>query len=159
MKTLRRYHFENRDYFITLVTYQREPLLLIDHDLFWACWENPRPFAWVLLPDHAHLMINTGHSKISDILHLFKIRYSRRFRNQYRTGRVWQNRFWDHVIRDQRDFNSHVDYVHFNSVKHGYVKSAAEWEFSSFHKYVEDGFYREDWGTISTPTFAGDFGE
>jgi putative transposase len=58
---------------------------------------------------------------------------------------VWQRRFWEHVIRDEDDFNRHVDYIHINPVKHGYVKRAADWQFSSFHRYVKLGILPADW--------------
>jgi putative transposase len=59
---------------------------------------------------------------------------------------VWQRRFWEHMIRDEEDLSRHVEYVHYNPVKHGLVKSAAEWPYSSFMKYVRDGLYPVDWG-------------
>ncbi|MDP2728820.1 MAG: transposase, partial [Dehalococcoidia bacterium] len=59
---------------------------------------------------------------------------------------IWQRRFWEHVIRDQTDFNRHCDYIHYNPVKHGLVNSPLEWKHSSFRKFVEKGLYRQDWG-------------
>ncbi len=58
---------------------------------------------------------------------------------------IWQRRFWEHLIRDDGDFNRHVDYIHWNPVKHGWVKSVAEWPHSSFHDYVRRGLYPADW--------------
>ena len=52
---------------------------------------------------------------------------------------------WEHLIRDERDFAAHMDYVHFNPVRHGLVEKAADWPFSTFHRLVEDGFYPRDW--------------
>ncbi len=82
-----------------------------------------------------------------------------RYRLNYGDGRVWQNRFWDHIIRDQNDMNRHLDYVHYNPVKHGHVHSAMTWEHSSFRQFVQDGFYGEDWGQVDSPKFEGEFGE
>jgi putative transposase len=59
---------------------------------------------------------------------------------------VWQRRFWEHLIRDEVDLANHVDYIHYNPVKHGLVKSPAEWEYSSFMKFVREGVYTVDWG-------------
>ena len=59
---------------------------------------------------------------------------------------IWQRRFWAHLIVDQADFNNHVDYIHWNPVKHGWVKQVADWRYSSFHKYVELGIYSNTWG-------------
>ena len=63
-----------------------------------------------------------------------------------REGTIWQRRFWEHTIRDQEDMIRHIDYIHFNPVKHGLVQSVAEWPWSSFHRYVRDGYYHESWG-------------
>jgi len=76
-----------------------------------------------------------------------------------RAGRVWQWRFWDHIIRDQRDFNKHLDYIHYNPVKHGLVSSPLEYPHSSFAQYVDEGFYRPDWVQKDAPDLDGDFGE
>jgi REP-associated tyrosine transposase len=68
---------------------------------------------------------------------------------------LWQPRYWEHTIRDDNDFARHVDYIHFNPVKHGIVKRARDWPFSSFHLYVRRGTLPEDWaGEIEEGTFA-----
>jgi putative transposase len=67
-------------------------------------------------------------------------------KRKHREGTIWQRRFWEHVIRDQRDFVNHVNYVHYNPVKHGLVKRASDWPFSSFHRYVDAGLYSRGWG-------------
>jgi putative transposase len=59
---------------------------------------------------------------------------------------VWQRRFWEHTIRDEEDLNRHLEYIHYNPVKHGLVKHAADWPWSSFHRYVREGYYAGDWG-------------
>ena len=59
---------------------------------------------------------------------------------------VWQRRYWEHQVRDDNDFARHVDYIHFNPVKHGLVQRAAEWPHSSFHRYVREGKLGADWG-------------
>jgi putative transposase len=66
-------------------------------------------------------------------------------RHRYRRRGVWQRRFWEHAIRDQRDFNIHCDYLHYNPVKHGYVTRVADWPYSSFHRFVANGTYPSDW--------------
>jgi putative transposase len=158
MKTLRCYHFADRDYFITLVTYRREALLLLNVGLFWECWTAPSLVAWAIMSDHAHLIVNSGESTISEIVHAFKIRYSRRFRDRIRPGRVWQNRFWDHAIRDQNDFNRHVDYIHYNLVKHRSTTDAFEYAHSSLDEFHRQGLYTRDWGRKEL-NVVGDFGE
>ncbi len=58
---------------------------------------------------------------------------------------IWQRRYWEHTIRDDRDYASHVDYIHFNPVKHGFVEHPAEWPFSSFRRCVDRGLYLRYW--------------
>lgn len=61
--------------------------------------------------------------------------------------KLWQNRFWEHTIRDENDLNTHLNYIHYNPVKHGYAKSVKDWEYSSFHKFVNNGLYDINWGS------------
>ncbi len=59
---------------------------------------------------------------------------------------VWQRRFWEHLIQDEGDLNWHIEYIHYNPLKHGLAQSVADWPYSSFAKYVSDGLYPCDWG-------------
>ncbi len=70
---------------------------------------------------------------------------------------IWQRRFWEHAIRDECDYAAHMDYIHFNPVKHGLVHYAADWPFSSFHRAVAQGLYPSEW-KASGPAL-GDVGE
>ena len=65
--------------------------------------------------------------------------------NQKGEANIWQRRFWDHLIRDENDYKQHLDYIHYNPIKHGLVASADDWEFSSFHKFKQIGWYPDDW--------------
>ena len=69
----------------------------------------------------------------------------------------WQRRYWEHLIRDDEDWNRHRDYIHYNPVKHGLAAAAIDWPHSSFRRYVAQGFYPRDWGEIKESR--GDFGE
>ena len=60
---------------------------------------------------------------------------------------VWQRRYWEHVIRDGEDLKRHVEYIHYNPVKHGWVRAPKEWQYSSFHTFVKEGLYSPDWGS------------
>jgi putative transposase len=71
---------------------------------------------------------------------------------------IWQRRYWEHAIRNERDLDRHVDYVHFNPVKHGHVTRVVDWPHSSFHRYVEKGLLVSDWGGDMTE-IQGAFGE
>jgi len=101
-----------------------------------------------------------------EIKRLFSVEYSALMgipyaRNDSREKRnettVWQRRFWEHTVRDEEDFERILDYIHYNPVRHGLVKSVSEWKWSSFHRYVKDGFYDPDWGegetVVPTPTW------
>ena len=69
---------------------------------------------------------------------------------------LWQKRFWEHTIRDDRDFEAHVNYVHINPVKHGYVKHAVAWPHSTLLRYIRNGVLPGDWACDDVP---GEFGE
>ncbi|MGE5621892.1 MAG: REP-associated tyrosine transposase, partial [Bacillota bacterium] len=72
-------------------------------------------------------------------------------RNKRHESGLWQRRFWEHQIRDGADFARHVDYIHWNPVKHGLVGRACEWPYSTFHRFVRDGVYAQDWGLGESP--------
>ena len=64
---------------------------------------------------------------------------------------IWQRRYWEHTVRDEIDFERRFDYVHFNPVKHEYVRHPADWPFSSFHRWVDFGHYPRGWATSAEP--------
>ena len=159
MKTLKRFNLTNQDYFITTVTNNRRQVLLDSPELFWLAWKGRKLVSWVIIPDHVHFLINVGDESISDIIHNFKITYSRLYRNKFGAGKVWQNRFWDHMIRNQNDLNNHLDYLHYNPVMHGLVTDPNDWQHSSFIKFKQDGYYSDDWGVNEKIILEGKFGE
>ncbi|MET4390349.1 hypothetical protein ABIB73_006131 [Bradyrhizobium sp. F1.4.3] len=71
---------------------------------------------------------------------------------------IWQRRYWEHAIRGDADLERHVDYIHFNPVKHGLVARVFDWRHSSFHRYVEQGVLPADWGG-DVREMAGNFGQ
>lgn len=111
---------------------------------------------WVVLPDHLHCVIELppGDADFATRWRLIKMHFSKglplmEYRSKTRIKRgergIWQRRYWEHLIRDEKDFVSHMDYVHINPVKHGLVKHVCEWPYSTFHKQVESGFYPMNW--------------
>ena len=82
-------------------------------------------------------------------------------RQQRRELGLWQRRFWEHQIRDEQDLIKHVEYIHWNPVKHGYVPRVWDWPYSSFHRYVKQGLYPLDWagGEDANDVAEGDYGE
>jgi putative transposase len=67
-------------------------------------------------------------------------------RIQRRERGIWQRRYWEHLIKNEQDYQAHMDYVHINPVKHGLVKHVKDWPYSTFHKLAKQGIYPEDWG-------------
>jgi putative transposase len=129
--------------------------------------------AWVLLPDHFHCIwtLPAGDADYSTRWNIIKAGFSSRMKETLqrsetlsasRTRRrelgIWQRRFWEHVIRDDEDLRRHLDYVHYNPVKHGLAKQVGDWPYSSFHRLVATGRYPCDWGTaeVFDPAAFGD---
>ena len=112
--------------------------------------------AWVVLPEHIHAVwtLPEGDTGYSLRWTLIKRWFSaqipageRRSESRVAKGErgIWQRRFWEHTVRDDNDFARHVDYVHFNPVKHGLVARAIDWPYSSFRAAVARGDYPADW--------------
>jgi putative transposase len=80
-------------------------------------------------------------------------------KQKHRETTIWQRRFWEHQIRNQQDYNYHFDYIHYNPVKHGKVKYVKHWPHSTFHNYVRQGFYSDNWGCEMFDIVKGGFGE
>lgn len=112
--------------------------------------------AWVVLPDHIHALwtLPAGDADFAARWQAIKMLFSRRIApgeplSASRATRgergIWQRRYWEHTIRDDRDYAAHMDYIHFNPVRHGYVADVAAWPFSSFHRAVALGVYPPGW--------------
>ncbi|WP_035384173.1 transposase [Ferriphaselus sp. R-1] len=112
--------------------------------------------AWVVLPDHLHCVIELpeGDADFALRWRLIKMKFSKLLpRNEHisevrqRRGErgIWQRRYWEHLIRDERDFQAHVDYVHINPYKHGLVTRVVDWPHLTFHRQVALGVYPADW--------------
>ena len=167
-------------YFFTVVTYHRRKILGTPENIallrqaFHEVMTN-HPFkieAIVILPDHLHALwtLPDGDADFSTRWRLIKSYFSRhcqaRYQGQVSASRqrkqekaVWQRRFWEHQIRDETDYGQHVDYIHYNPVKHGLVNAPIEWEYSSFRRYVKAGLYPADWGSGRTLTFPEHIGQ
>ena len=174
MSNIRRYDSSGKPYFITSVTYKRQAILGGYEALLYRSFVRARDkfgfdlIAWVIIPDHFHLLMDARSIEISRILHWIKQSFSMNYRkanrqpaggltNKAGQGRVWQYRFWDHIIRDEIDFNRHLDYIHYNPVKHEIVGKPFDYRFSSIHQYRE--YYQDDWGVKEPVKIEGDFGE
>jgi putative transposase len=112
--------------------------------------------AVVILPDHLHVVMTLpqNDSDFSGRWRRIKSLFTHHVVAQgvpvecNRKGEyaLWQRRFWEHTIRDEGDFERHVDYIHYNPVKHGLVSRVSDWPYSSFHRYVRHRVLPEDWG-------------
>jgi Transposase and inactivated derivatives len=169
----RRAYLPNATWFFTLVTHERRPfpcqpesLALLRQSLLYARHKHPFAIeAFVVLPDdHLHCIwrLPEGDADFSTRWMLVKSHFSRHcpaslkgeistVRRGRREQAVWQRRFWEHMVRDERDFSAHCDYIHWNPVKHGYVTAAADWPHSSFSRFVAQGVYPPDWGGVPDP--------
>jgi putative transposase len=162
-------------FFFTVVTHERRPFLT--HALARTCLrlsiEEVRasmPFeqlAFVLLPDHLHSIwrLPEGDADFSTRWARIKKDFSKMWRalggkegcqspskSKHRERAVWQRRFWEHLIRDERDLACHYDYIHYNPVKHGLVRCVADWPWSSFHRFVQHAVYEPCWGSEEPQT-------
>ncbi|HEX6442504.1 MAG TPA: transposase [Stellaceae bacterium] len=163
MPEYRRNRVPGATYFFTVNLLDRRSDLLVTHidALREAVWEvrRRRPFhidGWVVLPDHMHCLwtLPEADSDFPGRWRAIKVAFSKSLPNHaagasvlLRPGErgIWQRRYWEHTIRNDRDYAAHMDYIHFNPVKHGFVGTPGEWPFSSFGRCVAAGFYPSDW--------------
>ena len=168
-------------YFFTVVSYNRRAILCdtpIRDALRQAIITTATRFpftidAWVLMPDHLHAIWTLPADDVdySRRWALIKRFVSKQCGGLYqdneqlsassiakRESNIWQRRFWEHVIRDDNDFEQHMNYLHYNPIKHGLVNSLTDWEYSTFHRYVANGVYPLNWGNTEL-NFNNDFGE
>jgi putative transposase len=162
----RRAKIHGGTYFFTIVTYNREKIFINPSHaaLLKNSFEQIRirhPFeidAFVILPDHLHCMLTLpqGDARYPLRMRMIKSHFSRKYpggspessSSRIAKGEkaVWQRRYWEHLIRDEEDYARHVEYIHYNPVRHGLAKSPRDWQWSSFHDYVGKGVYDINWG-------------
>jgi len=161
----RRYHQRGAMVFITLVTHRRAPVLLqplvnaaLRQGVAHVARAHPmQTVAYVVLPDHCHLLWQLPET---DGDFSVRVRLVKHFmtRQPDLPHPIWQQRFWDHLIRDEEDFHRHLDYIHFNPVKHGHCRAAVDWRQSSFRTFLEESWYAPDWG-VAADADPSQFGE
>ena len=164
MRTYKRIRVEGGCYFFTVVLAQRNGNnLLIEHvDALRKAFkhvQNNHPFimdAVVIMPDHLHCIwqLPEGDFNFSTRWRLIKAHFSGSIKkgeivnnSRQRKGErgIWQRRYWEHLIRDDIDYVNHVEYIHYNPVKHGYVDYVLDWKYSSFHHWVDKKLYPSNW--------------
>ena len=152
MSDYRRVYIKGGTYFFTLVTHQRKPILLnnnvqILRDTF-DYTKQHHPFQLIaisIMPDHLHCIwtLPGDNDNFSKRWQIIKKQFTLRSATE---KPIWQPRFWEHLIRDESDLKNHIDYIHYNPVKHGLANSPNNWKHSSFQKYIRHGWYDENWG-------------
>jgi len=160
-------YIPGKTYFLTLVTHDRQPILTTESgqtclQKAWKQQQLVRPFETValcILPDHLHSIITLDDADVETRIEKIKAAFAKSYLKTQGIAHsiehpIWQNRFWQHRIRGQRDFSDHLDYLHYNPVRHGLVDQCKEWPYSTFHKFVHNGWYDEDWGEIELELFS-----
>ena len=147
--------------FITIVTYNRKQILSDYIDLIKSSLKYTKTkisfniVAIVILKDHIHFILQPENiNAYPNIIKYFKTYFSRNInidnsdlaegKKRKKEKGVWQSRYWAHIILDENDLNKHVDYIHFNPMKH-YNIAPKDWKYSSFKKYVNNKFYDINW--------------
>jgi putative transposase len=162
MSNIRRFPPNGAPIFITAVCRDRFPILkdsaskalLLDVMREVKAEVQFQMIAYVILDEHFHWLVKPTSHEISKVMQSVKLRFTKRLsaaQGKQRGRRCWQPRFWDHVIRNQSDLNRHLDYIHYNPVKHGYVQRPVDFAYSSFSTYVDKGAYGLHWGTQTEP--------
>jgi putative transposase len=167
MSFYRRNRLAGGTYFFTVNLLDRRSDLLVEQiDTLRSAVKQVRqrrPFyidAWVVLPEHMHCVwtLPSGDADFASRWKEIKALFSRALPKtesvsiaRARQGErgIWQHRYWEHTIRDERDYSAHVDYCHINPYKHGLVERAKDWPYSSFHRAVQQGIYAENWAADS----------
>jgi putative transposase len=165
----RRAKIAGASYFFTVVTHERRPIFqnaeaVVLFETGLKRIKERHPFevdAYVILPDHIHTVwtLPEQDANFSTRWRLIKEAFTKPFgrmqqplsRNASRKSKgeqaIWQRRFWEHVIRDEADYAAHVDYIHYNPVRHGLTTAARDWPHSSFSAWVKRGVYEPYWGS------------
>ena len=163
-------YVDGHDYFIMVVTYERNPVLVENIDLLRESFADVKTKfkfdidAIVVFSDHFHMILKVDdpqeYSKIIGSVkryfskHCDPKYYAHLLQSQSRTRQhykpVWQKRFYEHTIRNEKEYKTRLDYIHFNAVKHGYVEVVKDWKYSSFRKFVKNGTYDAYWSDFDT---------
>lgn len=165
MANYRRVFIKGGCYFFTVITYERRPILTEESNFHrlreaFRRVKAAHPFridAIAVLPDHLHVIwtLPAGDDEFPlrwrKIKHFFSVgvtapdTISSSLVSKREKG-VWQRRYWEHALRDEPDWKRHIDYIHYNPVKHGYVERPSDWQYGSFARAMKQGWYPIGWG-------------
>ncbi|GBE29838.1 transposase IS200 like protein [bacterium BMS3Bbin04] len=143
----RRRYFTTRDHYAALYRAWTAKLKNVDGDLE----------AFVFMPDHQHVVVKQGTISFSKTVGAVKRELNKILSPKGKS--IWQERYWEHMIKNDDDYRLHVDYIHWNPVKHGHVNSSDDWPYSSFQSYVDRGIYTCDWFVKDDVVVPGSGGE
>jgi putative transposase len=173
MPNYKRIFVDNTYVFLTVLTYKRRPILIENIALLRESFQRAKEiydfqiFGSVILPDHMHLIIFPNNIKnYPKIIFAIKYHFSKNTcsnkqdltQSKIKKGEkgIWHRRYYEHTIRNEESLYQHLEYIHYNPVKHGYAKNVKDWEYSSFHKFVKQNYYDISWGTFEdTETLQG----
>ncbi len=175
MVIYRRNRVAGGTYFFTLTLRNRQSCILVERIEALRSVvrrvRQDRPFhidAFVVMPEHLHAVwtLPSGDSDYAGRWRLIKSRFTHALvkagiglsKNSKGEYDLWQRRFWEHTIRGPEDFRRHLEYIHFNPVKHGWAKRVRDWPYSTFHRFVRQGVYPLDWAGVGLDT-EGEYGE
>lgn len=162
----RRIFISNSYVHIIIVAYNRKNIFIDNIELLRQAFKNAKQFfnyeivAICVLPDHIHIILNPENiEEYPKIITSIKYYFSKNYNvgvetptygyvNKGEKG-VFQRRFFEHTITSEEQLNNQINYIHYNPVKHGLVNSVKDWVYSSFHKFVKQGLYENDWGSPS----------
>ena len=146
MPNYRRFYLPAALVFVTMITQNRKPWLTQNTDLVLNSMRNVkqhyafRHIAHVIMPDHIHWLFEPEVNNFSKIVAAFKRDVTWALKS-VATNEKWQKRFFDHVIRNEDDLKCHLDYIHYNPVKHGLVDDPFKYKNSSIHEWKKRGEY------------------
>ena len=150
MVAYRRYYIKGGTWFFTVNLKDRNSRLLTENiELLRysvSVIKQRRPFlinAWVVLPEHLHCIWTLPNNEYDFSSRWRDIKGC--FTHTLKQNHIWQPRFWEHAIRGEEDYRRHVDYIHINPLKHGWVTKVIDWPYSTFHRDVQHGLYPLDW--------------
>jgi putative transposase len=169
MPNYKRVFIDGYCYFLTVVTHKRNPILIDNIDLLRKSFKQSKKKynydikAIVILPDHFHMIILPARAIeypkiISVIKQCFSSQCDPRFyqhltqsKSRIQAGYkpIWQKKYYEHTIRNDDNYKTRFDYIHYNPVKHEYVKQVKVWLASSFHRSVKQGIYHSEWGDFN----------
>ena len=171
MSNYRRLYLQGSTIFLTIVTYNRQPIFANPNNISLlrqaiAKVKSEKPFlieGAVILPNHLHFLwtLPPHDYNYSYRISRLKVLFTREFRGRnyqarnisnsrlkHRESDVWQRRFWEHTIKDENEYENFLNYIHYNPVKHGLVSCPHFWQYSSFHTSVNKGIYQNNWACI-----------